>query len=63
MEERLKELVKERKKLCNGLFFSKVMGYTLSWVNQAEHGLVSVSDKFIEEYALALEKVKKIIKN
>lgn len=63
MEERLKKLIEERKKVCNGLFFSKVMGYTSSWVNQAEHGLVKVSPEFIEEYALALEKVKKIIKN
>ena len=58
-----RELVEERKKLCNCAFFSKVIGYTHSWVNNAENGKVSVSDKFIENYKEGLKKVREIIKN
>ena len=60
--ETMKELAKERKKLCALTFFCKVMGYTYSWINQAEHEKVKVSAKFIEEYKNSLEDVKKIVK-
>lgn len=57
-----KELVEERKKLCNCSFFSRVIGYTHGWVNMAENGKVGVSDRFIEDYKEGLKKVREIIK-
>lgn len=60
--EKLSELVEERKKLCSGSFFSRVMGYNVGWVNRAERGLVKVSERFVEDYERALNKVKELYK-
>lgn len=58
----IEELIKERKSLCNLLFFTKAMGYTYSWVHRAEHGKVNVSVAFWKKYAETVKKIKKIVK-
>ena len=58
----MEELVEERKKLCSSSFFARVMGYTYSWVNRAEHGKVKCSARFWRNYAESLEKVKELLK-
>lgn len=58
----MEKLIEERKKLCNLCFFCKVMDYTYSWIYRAEHNQVKVSQRFWEDYAEAIKKIKKIIK-
>ena len=57
------EMIKERKSLCSGSFFARIIGYNVGWVNQAEHGRVKVSNRFLMNYEDGLEKIKKIVKN
>ena len=57
-----KSLVEKRKQLCSNAFFCKVIGYCPSWVNRAENGRVSVSERFIRDYEEALKKVEEIVK-
>jgi hypothetical protein len=62
MVEEFDILIEQRKKLCNASFFSKVIGYTRSWISQAEAKKVNVSRRFIEDYKRALKKIEDFLK-
>ena len=57
-----KELVEERKSLCSGSFFCKIIGYNRGWLCQTEAGKRSVSERFIREYTEGLKKVRELLK-